>query len=148
MRHDIIHILGASGSGTTTLGRAISERFGHMQLDTDDYFWIPTDPPYAKKRDSSERRRLMKEHIRLYKRCVISGSLCGWGDFLIPRFDLVIRLEAPAEARLERLEKREYARFGDRIRPGGDMWDEHREFMGVVKDLRYGWDGYAEQGFA
>lgn len=133
MRHDIIHILGASGSGTTTLGRAISERFGHMQLDTDDYFWIPTDPPYAKKRDGSERRRLMKEHIRLYKRCVISGSLCGWGDFLIPRFDLVIRLEVPAEARLERLEKREYARFGDRIRPGGDMWDEHREFMAWSK---------------
>jgi adenylate kinase family enzyme len=33
-----VHILGASGSGTTTLGMALSARFGYAQLDTDDFY--------------------------------------------------------------------------------------------------------------
>ena len=41
-----IHILGASGSGTTTLASAIADEHGHRHLDTDDFFWIPTNPPY------------------------------------------------------------------------------------------------------
>ena len=40
-----IHILGASGSGTTTLGRALAERLQCPHFDADDYFWVPTDPP-------------------------------------------------------------------------------------------------------
>jgi Shikimate kinase len=42
-----IHILGASGSGTTTLGRALAERLQYPHFDTDDSFWVPTDPPSA-----------------------------------------------------------------------------------------------------
>lgn len=60
---NIIHILGASGSGTTTLGRAIQQTFGHTHLDTDDYFWVPTDPPYIEKRIPHERQRLLKHDI-------------------------------------------------------------------------------------
>ena len=41
-----IHILGASGSGTSTLAKAISLRHGHRFLDTDDFYWKPTDPPF------------------------------------------------------------------------------------------------------
>ena len=40
-----IHILGASGSGTTTLGRALAARLQCPHFDTDDCFWLPTDPP-------------------------------------------------------------------------------------------------------
>jgi len=40
-----IHILGASGSGTTTLGRALAERLQYPHFETDDYFWLPTAPP-------------------------------------------------------------------------------------------------------
>ena len=35
-----IHILGAAGSGTTTLGRALAERLQCPHFDTDDYFWL------------------------------------------------------------------------------------------------------------
>ena len=33
-----IHILGASGSGTSTLGNSLAEVLPHTHLDTDDYF--------------------------------------------------------------------------------------------------------------
>ena len=41
---NVIHIYGASGSGITTLGRKISEELGYKFMDTDDYFWLPTNP--------------------------------------------------------------------------------------------------------
>lgn len=96
---NIIHILGASGSGTTTLGRAIQQTFGYTHLDTDEYFWVSTDPPYIEKRTPHERQRLLKHDIVKNKKCVISGSLCGkndgWGDIFIPLFDIVIFIDTP-----------------------------------------------------
>jgi hypothetical protein len=42
-----VHIFGASGAGTSTLGRALGERLALAHLDTDDFFWMPTDPPFT-----------------------------------------------------------------------------------------------------
>jgi adenylate kinase family enzyme len=41
-----VHIVGASGSGTTTLGKALAARAGCAHLDTDEFFWMPTEPPF------------------------------------------------------------------------------------------------------
>lgn len=35
---NVIHIFGASGSGTTTLGKRIADELGFKLMDTDDYF--------------------------------------------------------------------------------------------------------------
>ena len=71
----VIHIYGASGSGTSTLGRYISEKSGYFFMDTDDYFWEPTNPPYTVKRSPSIRLQFMKEDIERHDNVVISGSL-------------------------------------------------------------------------
>ncbi len=77
MKH-IIHIFGASGSGTTTLGRALSEALGLLHMDTDDYFWLPTDPKFTTKRPVDERLALMQADVDAAdKGVVISGSLTG-----------------------------------------------------------------------
>lgn len=129
MSVNIIHILGASGSGTTTLGRALSEEYGCTHLDSDDFFWEPTDPPFTVKRERALRQSMLSSAVDEAEKCVISGSMCGWGDILIERLDLVIYVYTPAEIRKERLESREFERFGDRILQGGDMYDEHLKFI-------------------
>lgn len=129
MKH-VIHIFGASGSGTTTLGRALSETTGLVHMDTDDYYWLPTDPKFTTKRPVDERLALMQADIdAAEKGVVISGSLTGWGDALIPQFTLVIRVMTATEVRLERLRTREYAHFGERIHEGGDMHENHLAFL-------------------
>lgn len=100
-----------------------------MHLDTDDFFWLPTDPPFTTVRERGERLSLLTAATERNAKCVVSGSLSGWGDALIPRFDLVIYVDTTTKVRLERLEKREFERFGERIMPGGDMYDEHIAFM-------------------
>jgi adenylate kinase family enzyme len=113
-----IHILGASGSGTTTLGRALAERLQYPHFDTDDYFWLPTDPPFTQQRERPERQRLLMDDVTAQDAWVVSGSLCGWGDVAIPH-----------DRRMERLRQREQARFGERILPGGDMYELSQAFL-------------------
>lgn len=129
MAKNVIHIFGASGSGTSTLGKKISELWGYAWLDTDDYFWEPTDPPFTTKREKSERVRLIKKDIEKHENVVLTGSLSGWGDELISFFTVVVRVVTDKEVRLERLKKREYEKFGERIAPGGDMYKNHLEFL-------------------
>lgn len=125
----VIHIYGASGSGTSTLGKAISRGLGYHWMDTDDFFWMPTEPKFTTKRPISERIQLMKEEIGESENVVISGSLVDWGDELIPLFTLAIRLVTPTQVRIDRIKKREYERFGNRIQLGGDMYQQHQAFI-------------------
>lgn len=125
-----IHILGASGSGTTTLGRALAQRLTCRHLDTDDYFWLPTDPPFQHVRARGERQALLGAELALPGGWVLSGSLCGWGDVFIPLFDLVVFLWLPSEVRLARLQEREQSRYGaDAITAGGRLHQRHTTFM-------------------
>src|SRR5262245_65783331 len=113
-----IHILGGSGSGTTTLGAALAHRLAIPHLDTDDYYWLPSHPPYAAKRPVEERLRLLDRDAGGDGSWMLSGSLCGWGDPLIPRFTHVLYLDVPTSVRLARLERREQARYGELMTPG------------------------------
>ena len=130
---DIIHVLGASGAGTSHLGRTLEEKYGYKWLDTDYYFWSLTDPPFIKSSPREERIELLRQDIEIYPKCVISGSLCSWGDVFIPWFDLVVWVDTPTDIRIERIKKREFERFGKRILEGGDMFIEHEKFIEWAK---------------
>ena len=135
----IIHIFGASGSGTSTLAKALCERTGFTQIESDDCLWLPTDPPFTTKRSPEERLSLMQRAIADAQSVVIAGSLVGWGDPLIPLFTLAVRLFTPTAVRLDRIKARESERFGARILPGGDMYEEQLAF--------YRWaEGYDDGG--
>jgi hypothetical protein len=107
-----ILVLGASGSGTTTLGAALAGHLGWTHLDTDDYFWLPTRPPYQHRRDPPERLALAVRDLQAAGQAVVSGSIGGWGTALEDAFDLVVFLYLPAEVRVDRLRQRETGRYG------------------------------------
>lgn len=50
-----LHVLGASGAGATTLGRAIATAWSVPHADSDDYYWMPTDPAFTTPRTVPER---------------------------------------------------------------------------------------------
>ena len=123
-----ILIFGASGAGVSTLGRALADRVVARYFESDDIYWQPTDPPYRVARGLDERQRLLREAI-VHERWIIGGSLCGWGDLIIPHIDAAVFITTPTALRLQRLRQRERERFGPRIAPGGDMHDEHNGFI-------------------
>jgi hypothetical protein len=74
-----IHITGASGCGTSTLGQAVASRLGCAFFDSDDFFWKPTVPPYRQPRGPHERVALALNELWQHARLVFSGSISGWG---------------------------------------------------------------------
>ncbi len=108
----LIHITGASGSGTSTLGAALAAELGGMHLDADDYYWLPTSPPFTHKRPAPERLALLLADLRSNPTCVLAGSVVGWGDALEDAFDLVVFLYLDAAIRVERLRRRETEQLG------------------------------------
>jgi hypothetical protein len=105
-------VMGASGSGTTTLGGALAQRLGWAHFDGDDYFWLPTSPPFQQRRDAAERLRLLLSDLERASHAVLSGSITGWGAELEHSFDLIVFLYLPAAVRLARLRDREMQRWG------------------------------------
>jgi adenylate kinase family enzyme len=120
-----IHILGASGAGTTTLGSALAACLGCPHLDTDEYFWLPTDPPFQQARSRTDRQALLGAALARHEGWVLSGSLCGWGDLFIPLFDIVVFLWVPPAVRLARLAARERRRFGEAALVSGGARHAH-----------------------
>lgn len=107
-----INIVGAPGSGTSTLGRALSSRLGYQFFDADDFYWQPTTPPFKQKYTPDVRLAGLLDAVSRHEATVVSGSVCGWGDELEDAFDLVIFLSLPTALRLERIRARELAWFG------------------------------------
>jgi adenylate kinase family enzyme len=124
-----IHILGASGSGTTTLGAAVAGLLAVPHLDTDVFFWLPTDPPFTTRRPLPERLALLRERLSPAGGWVLSGSAVGWAKPIEPLYDLIVYLRLDPAIRMERLRQRERARYGRRIELWGDMADTNTKFL-------------------
>ncbi len=124
-----IHIVGASGSGTTTLAEALRDQLKIKHLDTDNFFWEKTDPPFTTPRPVEDRIALLRKEMATVDSWVLSGSLCGWGDVFIPDFDLVIFIYIPKDIRMARIVAREHERYGDHIVEGGSMYESSQAFL-------------------
>ncbi len=137
-----IHIAGASGAGVTTLGRALAQELDIPHHDTDDYYWLPTNPPYQHARSIDERLRLMNEIFLSRSDWILSGSMSEWANCVIELVDLVVFIHTETDIRLERLRNRETIRFGiEATAPGG--W-RHKEFEDFIDWASHYDDGTRE----
>lgn len=138
-----VHITGASGAGVSTLGRVLAAALDVVVIDTDDFYWLPTAPPYQTVRPPAERLALLAAAMDAADGFISSGSLDGWGDPLIPRFTSVIFIRTATELRLARLRAREAGVFGAAaIAPGGPHHAEHEAFI----DWAAGYDRGLQSG--
>lgn len=135
-----IYITGASGTGTTTLGRALAAELRLAHVDTDAAYWEPTEVPFTVKAPPERRVKALRDAMGDGD-WVWSGSADGWGDALIAEAGLVVFLTLPWPQRLARLKARERARHGARIAPGGDMERVHRAFMSWAASYDDPWFG-------
>ncbi|MCH4887857.1 hypothetical protein EZV73_09750 [Acidaminobacter sp. JC074] len=124
-----IHIVGASGAGSTTLANALSNQLNIKALDSDDYLWLKTEPPFQTKRDLSKRVSMLENDFKVYQSYILSGSIYDWGDELLECFDLIVFLWLPPEIRIKRLINRDYERYGDLIEVGNAHYDMHKAFI-------------------
>jgi adenylate kinase family enzyme len=114
-------ITGASGVGTTTLGEALASSIDGVFFDADDFYWLPTKPPFVEKRNRDLRTSLFTDALRSHPRVVVAGSIMGWGRDLEDAFDLVVFLQLETAIRIARLRERELRTYG-RVDPAFLEW--------------------------
>ncbi len=129
-----IHIVGASGSGVTTLGQALTRKLSIPYFDSDDYFWLPSDPPFTKRQDPIERNKRIAEDLAKTQNWILGGSVFDWGENLFPKFDLIVFLYLPQQTRMERLKKREMERYGDSIATDPERQTRFTKFLAWAED--------------
>ena len=124
-----ILIFGASGSGTTTLGKAIEKETGFVHLDVDDYYWRKTEPLFVEKVPLQERNEHLKQDFEHYDHVVMSGSMVSWGKEWEIAFDLAIFLYLDNEERMDRLRKRENERYGNLLETDQEIQENSKAFL-------------------
>ena len=111
-----IMIMGASGAGATTLGNHfVKNNTRFLHLDSDEYFWEKTDPPFQEEKNYEERNSLFETDFYSQENVVVTGSIFRWKTDYKDLFDLVVLLYIPQKIRLQRLAEREISRYGNKI---------------------------------
>ena len=132
-----ILVTGASGAGTTTLGLHLADRLDAAFFDADDYFWLPSAPPFRYRRSPGVRRLLLLADLERAGKAVVSGSVDGWGWAIEDSFSLIVFLNLASSIRVERLRTREQEVYG-RVDPEFLQWAAQYE-----QDT---WKGAADPG--
>jgi len=125
-----ILIFGCGGTGKTTLGRELARLLRFYPIDLDTYYWRwDTKIPYTTFRPDEEIVNDLTNEIAKHPDFVMSGMMGSMRGPFLPLFDLAVLLTVPYEIRMERLRAREFARFGDRVLAGRDMYESSKRFL-------------------
>jgi len=125
-----IIIAGPAGSGKTTLGRMVADALNFPYFDIDDHIWRWDTPiPYTVMRSREEKISGLMAAIAPHEHFCMAGSMSSFHQHFDPLFDLAVLLTCDTALRIERAHDRELAQFGERILPGGDMYEAHQQFL-------------------
>ncbi|MEM6843724.1 MAG: AAA family ATPase [Bacteroidota bacterium] len=124
-----IHLVGASGSGVTTLGQALAKELAYPYFDVDNYYWKKTDPPFTEKQPVAHRQTSLRTDLSPHPNWILGGSLISWSDFIQDTFDLTVFLNLPPDVRIARLRRREQQRYGTVIETDPVRRRQYEDFM-------------------
>ena len=129
-----ILICGLNGTGKSTLGRLLANRMEYEFIDNEDLFFPKADPSYtfSNPRSKEEVIQLLEEKISRNNRFVFAAVKGNYGDRLITSLDYIVLIEVPKQIRSQRVRDRSYQKFGDRILPGGDLYDIESKWFSLT----------------
>ncbi|MEI5989503.1 hypothetical protein A5881_000991 [Enterococcus termitis] len=106
-----LQLIGASGTGKSTLGNYIAEKEQIKWIDTDDYLW--KDKHFSENYPIEQRLKMYHDDRDTFQHFVVSGSVFSWNPTGFTDRDLLVFLTLDDEQRFQRLIKREITRGGE-----------------------------------
>ena len=146
-----IAIIGLNGAGKSTLAHVLAKKLHYFEIDVEDYYFPEQRSsrinalegrtsadvsfiPYLSPRAKSEVEFAIRKDINCNPQFVLSGVSLNWSESILSQIDIVFYLHVPLSERLRRIRSREAQRFGSRILPGGDMYEQHNEFLNKIEN--------------
>ena len=76
----------------------------------------------------------MMNEVREHEDFLFAAVRGDYGEAVQKLFRYVIVVEVPKEIRLERVRNRSFQKFGDRMLPGGDLYEQEEAFFHMIAD--------------
>ena len=129
-----IIICGLNGAGKSTLGKALAKELGFYFIDNEDLYFPKNDPdyPYASPRTRKEAEVLLESEINAHEDFVFASVHGDYGDSICPYFRYAVLISLPKDVRMARIRNRSFQKFGDRMLPGGDLYEQERKFFALA----------------
>ena len=126
-----ILVCGLNGCGKSTLGRALAKRLGYRFIDIEDLYFPKMNPDYLydSPRSHSDVKTLLISEIRAHENFVLAAVKADFGRDISTFFQYAVLLQVPKEIRMERVRNRSFQKFGSRMLPGGDLYQQEEQFF-------------------
>lgn len=130
-----IIICGLNGAGKSTLGKALAKELDFFFIDNEELYFPKTDSryTYAFPRTCKEVEQLLFSEIKAHRDFVFASVKGDYGEAIYPFFQYAVLIDVPRDIRLLRVKERSFQRFGNRMLPGGDLYEQEGKFFNLVK---------------
>lgn len=130
-----IILCGLNGAGKSTMGKILAEKLGYYFLDIEELYFPKTDPHYiySSPRTRREVEKLLFNEVKTHENFVLASVNGDYGECIYPYFQCAVLINAPKDIRLQRVRERSFRKFGSRMLPGGDLYEQEENFFDLVK---------------
>ena len=125
-----IIVCGLNGSGKTELGKALAKKLHYYFIDNEDLYFPKTNSRYMYEspRTDEEVEQILLNEIAKHENFVLASVKSAF-ESVTPNLKLAVVVSAPVEIRIKRIWTHSFEKFGDRMLPGGDLYEQEREFL-------------------
>lgn len=116
----------------------VAERIGFHFIDIEDLYFPKNDSfyLYALPRSREEVEKLLLDEILQHENFVLASVKGDYGEQICRYFNLAVLISAPKNIRVERVRERSFRKFGERMLPGGDLYESENSFFELVASLK------------
>lgn len=129
----VIHVMGASGSGTSSLGEFLGKALGFDVIESDFYKWKQTIPEFQVMRPIEESNTLLLDKIKACKNLIITGSLHS-NDVVFKYIDLIVYLKCPTFVRMKRIKQRDVETGRNSMLTEGEVYENYLGFLELAQN--------------
>ena len=130
-----ILVCGGNGAGKSTLGKALAQALCFTFMDVEDYYFPQSDADYKYDvvHTKEQVNALLLADMKRHQHFVLASVKGNFDEHVRTMFDCAVYVHVPKEVRMQRVYERSLHKFGDRMLPGGDLYEREKAFVDMVQ---------------